>query len=233
DDSHGAAEDAAHRGDAVPELEQGHRPLGAEQLGVVAEDVEEVRSEEPAHQGPGEHLGERLSIVRPVGPAGAHRQDRAEIHAERGEDAKGVDGDAEEMEIRKLHVREQKSEHVLLALIAAGPNSRQVPISAWAFRSVFDGSMAIVMGPTPPGTGVMWEARSAAAANSTSPTSLPVGRRLMPTSMTTAPGFTQAPLMSSGTPTAATRMSARGTSAARSLLLWQMVTVASALSSRN
>src|SRR5262249_50771678 len=158
-------------------LEQGHWPLGAEQLGVVTEDVEEVRPDEPAHQRPGEHLGESLRVPRPVHPACTHRQHCAEVDAERGEDAEGVDGETEKMEIRKLHVREQKSEHVLLALIAAGPNSRQVPIRAWAFRSVFDSSMAMVIGPTPPGTGVMWAARSAAAANSTSPTSLPLARR--------------------------------------------------------
>lgn len=40
-----------------------------------------------------------------------------------------------------------------------------------ARRRVFRMSMAIVMGPTPPGTGVMRRARFAASANSTSPTS--------------------------------------------------------------
>src|SRR6516225_5953736 len=228
-----SADDPAHRGHAVPELEEDQGSLRPKQLGVVAEDVEKMGAEQPSHQRPGEDLGEGLRVPRTVDAPCTHREHRTEVDAERGKDAEGMDGETEEMEIRKLHVREQKSEHVRLALIAAGPNFRQVSISARALRSVFDRSMAIVMGPTPPGTGVMWEARSAAAANSTSPTSLPLGRRLMPTSMTTAPGFTHAPLMSSGTPTAATRMSARGTSAARSLLLWQMVTVASALSSRS
>ena len=59
--------------------------------------------------------------------------------------------------------------------------------------TVFSISMAMVIGPTPPGTGVMSAARSRAAANSTSPTSLPSAMRLVPTSMTTAPGLIQAP----------------------------------------
>ena len=47
----------------------------------------------------------------------------------------------------------------------------------------------MVMGPTPPGTGEMWEAISDTEANSTSPTSFPSGGRLIPTSMTVAPWF--------------------------------------------
>src|SRR2546426_147440 len=38
----------------------------------------------------------------------------------------------------------------------------------------------MVIGPTPPGTGVIARARSAAAANSTSPFRLPSGRRFLP-----------------------------------------------------
>ena len=75
---------------------------------------------------------------------------------------------------------------------------------------------AMVIGPTPPGTGVMAEATSAASAKATSPTSrvLPspaagFGTRLMPTSITMAPGLIQSPRTISGRPTAATRMSAR------------------------
>ena len=74
----------------------------------------------------------------------------------------------------------------------------------------------MVIGPTPPGTGVMAAARFSASANSTSPQSLPSGLRFIPTSMTTAPGFTQAPFTISALPMAATRMSARPTSPARS-----------------
>jgi hypothetical protein len=60
----------------------------------------------------------------------------------------------------------------------------------------------MVIGPTPPGTGVIAPATSAALANSTSPSSrvLPPSpsRRFMPTSITVAPGFSQSPLISSG-----------------------------------
>ena len=62
-----------------------------------------------------------------------------------------------------------------------------------AARSVFASSVAIVIGPTPPGTGVIQPATSFAASKSTSPQSLPSGRRLMPTSMTIAPGLIQSP----------------------------------------
>ena len=51
----------------------------------------------------------------------------------------------------------------------------------------------MVIGPTPPGTGVIQAARSLAAAKSTSPTSLPSAPRLMPTSMTIAPCLIQSP----------------------------------------
>ncbi len=63
------------------------------------------------------------------------------------------------------------------------------------------------------------------SAKSTSPTSLP-STRLMPTSITVAPGFSQSPLTISGRPTAATTMSARRTTSGRSRVrLWAMVTV--------
>ncbi len=59
-----------------------------------------------------------------------------------------------------------------------------------AARRVLASSMARVMGPTPPGTGVMYDALSTTASKSTSPTIFPFSSRLMPTSMTTAPCFT-------------------------------------------
>lgn len=79
------------------------------------------------------------------------------------------------------------------------------------------------MGPTPPGTGVIAPACASAATYSTSPT-LP---SLYPASITTAPGLIHAPLISSGTPTAAITTSAEATWAARSTVReWQYVTVA-------
>ena len=86
-------------------------------------------------------------------------------------------------------------------------------------------------GPTPPGTGEIQPATSRTASKSTSPTSrlLPsCSMRLMPTSITTAPGFTMSAVIRFGRPTAATRMSARRVWSARfSERLWQSVTVAS------
>uniref|UniRef100_A0A1B0GPZ9 Tetrahydrofolate dehydrogenase/cyclohydrolase NAD(P)-binding domain-containing protein n=1 Tax=Phlebotomus papatasi TaxID=29031 RepID=A0A1B0GPZ9_PHLPP len=78
---------------------------------------------------------------------------------------------------------------------------------------VFFMSMATVMGPTPPGTGVMCPATFRTSSKSTSPTRrvFPVMSSLIlviPTSMTHAPGFTISARMSPGTPVALTMMSA-------------------------
>ena len=71
--------------------------------------------------------------------------------------------------------------------------------------------------------------------NSTSPTSLffpsSVVMRLIPTSITVAPGLIQSPLIISGRPTAATRMSAlRQTSGRSRVREWATVTVQCSLS---
>mmetsp|Transcript_11886 Transcript_11886/g.31409 ORF Transcript_11886/g.31409 Transcript_11886/m.31409 type:complete len:222 (+) Transcript_11886:103-768(+) len=100
--------------------------------------------------------------------------------------------------------------------------------------SVFFRSMAMVIGPTPPGTGVISDATSTASANATSPTSrwpsffVASSTALMPTSITTQPGFSQSPRRNSGFPMAATTMSASCTMAFMSSVReWQTVTVAS------
>ncbi len=69
-------------------------------------------------------------------------------------------------------------------------------------------SMAIVIGPTPPGTGVIPAATFSASLKATSPTSrvLPspysgASTRFIPTSMIVAPGFSQSPRTNSGRPT--------------------------------
>ncbi len=85
----------------------------------------------------------------------------------------------------------------------------------------------MVKGPTPPGTGVIWLATSLTSSKSTSPTS-PVSVRLMPTSITTAPGLTMAAVTNLALPMATIRMSAWRVMAGRSWVrLWQTVTVAS------
>ena len=73
----------------------------------------------------------------------------------------------------------------------------------------------MVIGPTPPGTGVIAPATSRTASKSTSPTR-PSSVRFTPTSITAAPGFTQSAFTRRGEPTAATRMSARRQTPARS-----------------
>src|SRR5207249_5985974 len=87
------------------------------------------------------------------------------------------------------------------------PRNASKPRLNRAALSVERRSNAIVIGPTPPGTGVMNPATSATA-GSTSPRN-PSSVRLMPTSITVAPGFTMSGVTSHGRPTAATRMSAR------------------------
>src|SRR5215216_8033040 len=113
------------------------------------------------------------------------------------------------VEDRELIVRRAHREGYALD-VGAASTARTL-----AARSVLARSIAIVMGPTPPGTGVIAPATSLAASKSTSPTS-PSSVRLMPTSTTAAPGLTQSPLTMRGDPTAATRMSARRQTAGRS-----------------
>ena len=91
----------------------------------------------------------------------------------------------------------------------------------------------MVIGPTPPGFGVILPAMGWMAAKSTSPTSfVPVllvtsGTRFTPTSMTTTPGLTMSAFRNSATPIAAMMMSARRQCARMSRVAeWQMVTVA-------
>ena len=91
----------------------------------------------------------------------------------------------------------------------------------------------MVIGPTPPGTGVIAPATSAQLSKSQSPTSrvLPSPRsgasmRLMPTSITVAPGLIQSPVTICGRPTAATTISAcRQTASISFVREWAMVTV--------
>src|SRR6476646_2653617 len=96
---------------------------------------------------------------------------------------------------------------------------------AVAASTVLRRSIAIVIGPTPPGTGVIAPAHSLADAKWTSPNNLP-STRFMPTSITVAPGFSHSPLIISARPTAATTMSPRRTTWARSRVrLCAIVTV--------
>ena len=72
---------------------------------------------------------------------------------------------------------------------------------------VFFNKQAIVIGPTPPGTGVKAFATFETSSKSTSPTQ-PFSVLFIPTSITIASFFTQLPFISSGIPTAATITSA-------------------------
>ena len=103
-----------------------------------------------------------------------------------------------------------------------------------AAASVLTKSDAMVIGPTPPGTGVMASAFSdtLVEVHISLPSGSPAWRvasstRLMPTSMTTAPSLTMSAVIAFGCPMAATRMSALSVCADKStVLVWQTVTVA-------
>lgn len=74
--------------------------------------------------------------------------------------------------------------------------------------------MQLVMGPTPPGTGVIHEHLELTASKSTSPRRrepllvVGSGTRVVPTSITIAPSLTISSFRNPGTPSAATIMSA-------------------------
>ena len=98
-------------------------------------------------------------------------------------------------------------------------------------RSVLRSSIAIVIGPTPPGTG-RDRAGHLDRRVEVDVAGRPSSERLMPTSITVAPGLIQSPLTIRSRPTAATRTSARRQTSARSRVReWQIVTVALAPSS--
>src|ERR1051326_2217418 len=103
-------------------------------------------------------------------------------------------------------------------------------IAASAACTVFHNSIARVIGPTPPGTGVIAPAISFALSNSTSPTSLPLEDRVIPTSITVAPGLMWSPVIAPGRPVATMRMSALRVCDPRSVVpVWHSVTVALAV----
>jgi len=76
------------------------------------------------------------------------------------------------------------------------PSGLARPTLSQQALTVFASKQAIVMGPTPPGTGVIARATFDASSKSTSPTrrSFPsLVIRLIPTSMIVAPGLIQPP----------------------------------------
>ena len=82
---------------------------------------------------------------------------------------------------------------------------------------MFFSKHAIVIGPTPPGTGVNALAIFETSSKATSPT-IPFSVLFIPTSITIASFLIQSALTSSGIPTAATIMSACKHSALRSFV---------------
>src|SRR5262249_17005576 len=85
-------------------------------------------------------------------------------------------------------------------LLRQGEARQSSPACRRAAASVLRISMATVIGPTPPGTGVIARTRGLTEAKSTSPASLPSGSRLTPTAMTAASAGAIAPLTPTGRP---------------------------------
>src|SRR5690606_37251000 len=153
-------------------------------------------------------VGECFSLDAQHGGAGGVKHD---IVSRTGGDPEGRDlpepvGAAEAASFFGLAPGSGRSR--LPPLLRKPGGSPQPPSAASAASRVFCIRVATVIGPTPPGTGVIQLARLAAASKPTSPTRRPSSSRLMPTSITTAPGFTQSPGISPGRPTATTSMSA-------------------------
>src|SRR4030042_340278 len=112
------------------------------------------------------------------------------------------------------------------------------PACIFAALTVFRNNIVIVIGPTPPGYGDNQPATSLASLNATSParrypfSDEGSSTRLVPTSITTAPGLIQSAFTISGLPTAETRKSALRQMLAKSLEReWHIVTVASRFTS--
>ena len=95
-------------------------------------------------------------------------------------------------------------------------------------------SIAIVIGPTPPGTGVICDALGITESKFTSPHSLFSAFLWIPTSMTTAPSFTYEASINLGFPIATMRISAFLHTSFKSFVCeWHTVTVAFSLSMRS
>ena len=134
---------------------------------------------------------------------------------------------ARDADIFQHRVRRQRPADVFVQLSDAQGHPFAGHSAAFsAADTVFSISMAMVILPTPPGTGEIHPAFSFTCSKSTSPQSFPF-TRLMPTSSTAAPSLTISAVTNRGLPTAATRISARRVCSAKSSVrLWQMVTVA-------
>mmetsp|Transcript_26341 Transcript_26341/g.42225 ORF Transcript_26341/g.42225 Transcript_26341/m.42225 type:complete len:280 (-) Transcript_26341:354-1193(-) len=95
-----------------------------------------------------------------------------------------------------------------------GQSGQSLAMMRLAESKVLDSSMAMVMGPTPPGTGVILDATLTTSSKSTSPVRrypdffVASGTELVPTSMTAAPFLTQLLLIMCAEPAAAMMMSA-------------------------
>src|SRR5262249_36990296 len=85
---------------------------------------------------------------------------------------------------------------------------------SWGARTVCAARTATVVGPVPPGTGVMAAAISRTASDWTSPTSDPSGLGFVPKSITMAPGRTCSAPISPARPAATHRTSASRVSGA-------------------
>src|SRR5690606_23476621 len=182
---------------AAPAVEQGqHVPAGPRRL-------DDRRPEEAGPAEDQDALRRGRSRARGFAPRGARR----------GRDRGRGGGDAAEEGPARRAARGLVGHGAALRSRRPGRESPQArPFACLQLSTVFHSSIVIVIGPTPPGTGVICDALRLTASKSTSPTRrkpllrLGSSTRFTPTSMTTAPSFTISAVTVPGTPAAAMTM---------------------------
>src|SRR5262249_7351417 len=94
--------------------------------------------------------------------------------------------------LRTARIQRGASETARWASTGVSLSTRPYSIPAFLFAdsTVLSSSIAIVIGPTPPGTGLIHPAFWLTDSKSTSPQSFPSGNLFVPTSITMAPSFT-------------------------------------------
>ncbi len=192
----GAGEDAAIE-QLAEKVIRGQLSVRATEALVRSGANEEARQERTARRALPAARARRIRDLEAAPHARPRDEGRGARRGEQGGDRDPVRGPR-----RARPAPRQALAAIFCGTPARSYNGRVAIAGCRAAFSVFWRRQAIVIGPTPPGTGVMARARSCTSSNATSPTrrvlgfplgSTPASSRLIPTSMTTAPGFTQSP----------------------------------------
>src|SRR5436190_459015 len=236
--------DPAARGDQCKRREaevaghlDGHRPVVEPEVQVRLrnQDADQGdRERDDRQRGCDDRRADRNGDFRPSDEAADRdddqREQRHEQHVERPPERRpAAAGDAAALEPVGEQQDEQRDTAGAHERLAEPDSPHTVAPLCAARRAAFTvlrSRQAIVIGPTPPGTGVIADATSETSSKATSP-ERPSSRRFVPTSITIAPGLTQSAFTIRARPTAAIRTSARRQTPGRSRVReWQVVTVA-------